>query len=121
MHRNPSSTDLTAAAAAAAAQAGVPMRAPLSGSPAAQPGPPRERGSRLRNPGELRPQAPAAPREARLRGAVHVCERVACKLPAADWYKAAKQQREMPRGAAERAGGRGAGWLPGASQGRGLE
>lgn len=112
VRRDPSSADLTAAAAAAAAEAGVPMPAPLSGSPAAQPGPAiRGRGSRQRNSGELRSQARGAPREARLRGAAHVCEHVACRLPAADWYKAAKQQR---------AGGR-ADWLPGVSQGSDLD
>ena len=98
------------------------MQAPLSGSPAAQPGPAmRERGNGgRRSSGELRPRARAAPREARLRGAAHVCEHVVCRLPAADWYKAAKQQRAMPSGAPERAGGR-ANWLPGISQGSDLD
>ena len=121
MCRDPSSTDLTAAAAAAAAEAGVPMLAPMSGSPAAQPGPVmRERGSGRRSPGELQPRGRAAPREARLRGAAHVCEHIVCRLPAADWYKAAKQQRAVQRGAPERAGGC-ANWLPGVSQGSDLK
>lgn len=91
---DPSSAELTAAAAAAAAEAGLAVpRGVAAASRVAPRGAGTDSGLGRRG---VRQRGPEVPREAKLRGAAHVCEHIVCKLPAADWYKASKQQRSVP-------------------------
>jgi hypothetical protein len=88
--------ELMSAAADAAAEAGMPADVPLWAGHVRRGAQPEARAGGRPGAAQARARDAGLPAEARLRGAAHVCDRVACRLPAADWYKAARQQGAVP-------------------------